>query len=303
MPSNKFSPRRRSHKRPPICLSIPPRRILTPYPPPYYGSIAGARPPANYHQIHAVSRPTDPPFPRIHRRNLIAHLYAPLDSWEWRHMVIELQRHWPLFNGKKIIAIPTAKDLHPPHVLQSYFPPGATFIHTPNDRRLREVATFLPLLQRIRSLNKHEATFYCHSKGTSPFHVDRPNTPQAIRLWTTHLFWACLTQWKRIHQLLKHHAAASAYLIDYSGIPNHRMTSPTGLTLGTWHFAGTFFWFRNEQIFSRKFWSAIPDDPFAAEMWLGSFVPAGLAGSLPPTWHPPKTNPPDLYEPGPHPTH
>ncbi|GAH09768.1 unnamed protein product, partial [marine sediment metagenome] len=67
-----------------------------------------------------------------------------------------------------------------------------------------------------------------------------------------------------------------------------------------WHYAGSFFWFRHDCIFRDPHWSAIPDDPYAVEMWLGDFIPSKLAATLYQTWPPTFHPAPDLYNPASH---
>lgn len=301
MPSNSLTPRRRSHGKPPICKSKLPLPPLPPYPPPYYCGLINLDPVALYHRSLALPQPPRPPFKPIAVRNLLCHLYANLANSHWLATVNALRDHWSLFNGLRIIAIPTGPDLVPPDELRARLPPNCLTFTFPNDPRLREVASFLPLLKAVQSIDQTRATFYCHAKGTTPLHDITPNKSAAIRKWRNHMIFSCLTQWRNVSHLLRRYATVGTYKIDYSNIPGYRMTSPSGLTTGLWHYAGTFFWFRNDQVFTRPHWSAIADDPFAAEMWLGGFIPPELAAGIPPGWTPPETNPPDLYHPDAHP--
>ena len=43
--------------------------------------------------------------------NLIYHVCPYADSDVWRSNVEEIVRRWPIFNGKKVIAISTGKDM------------------------------------------------------------------------------------------------------------------------------------------------------------------------------------------------
>ena len=61
---------------------------------------------------------------------------------------------------------------------------------------------------------------------------------------------------------------------------------PSRLRHGTWHFAGTFFWFRHDVIFGNELWREVPGDHYGVEAWLGGFIPIEESFSMYQPWAP-----------------
>lgn len=272
--SSKLSGRRRTRGTPPICKVPRP-----PPPPPSY-----LPPAATEHQRFLTKQqlpPTPPPpYEPITTRNLIAHIYPTKANDAATTVLAELNARWHLFNGRKLISLAIDRHTTPVAVIKQLLPEDAECVATPNNPRLRETASFLNLLREIRTLDPHTATFYCHSKGASPTHNASPATALAIRYWTLRMLHALLDHWPDVDHALRTHAAAGIYKIDLTHIPNLSITSPTGGPTPRWSYAGSFFWFRHDCIYTRYRWSCIPDDSYASEDWLGSFLPPEQGASL-----------------------
>lgn len=232
--------------------------------------------------------------------NLIYHL-APLRVNEvWRHNLDQLcQPHrWRLFNGRRIIAVATGDKLDPISRVREEFATrncrDAEFIEVPNDVRLREVASFRTLLERVQSQREREATFYAHSKGNST-----TDNAKGAWAWTLAMYRRLLDEPEIIRDLLRTHAFVGACKMTWDR--NARSPYPTKLNVGNWMLAGTFYWFNHNKVFSRESWSSIPDDRYAAEAWPSIACPDDTEGAtvyqpwpvntLPigspydPTWH------------------
>ena len=90
-------------------------------------------------------------YPEIKTRNLLYHVYAPVDVDEWKMNVAELVKHWDVFNGKKIICVAKEDRLHATAFVRDHFPGDAEFYQIQNDKALREQVTFEYLLSRWKT--------------------------------------------------------------------------------------------------------------------------------------------------------
>lgn len=300
MTSNKFSARRGHAKKPPICISKPPK---PPYPPNPGGRGSTRRPidPALAWTRRSRLPPVpSPPHKPITIRNLTYHVYPNPENEEWFQNLDQLRRRWTLFNGRRTVAIATGPGLVPPDRVESFLGPDAEYFPLPNDPRLRETASFLHLLRTIRSTATNEATFYAHTKGASPHHHAQPGKELAIRYWRNRMYHELLDFPAKVAQALIGHATCGTFKIDYSQFPGYLMHSPTGLDSATWHYAGSFFWFRHDCIFRNPHWSEVSDDPYAAELWLGNLLDTSKAATIYQPWPAIHHPPPDLYDPNTH---
>lgn len=297
--SSKFSRRRAQAKRPPICISKPPPKPYE-YPPYPYGEYLPDDPAWAWAERSRL--PPVPPAPRqpITTWNLAFHLYPHPGSNVWLYNLEQLRNRWNIFNGRRVIAVATGPGLIPLDRVRLELPANAEILPIPNNPRLRETRSFLPLLQSLRSLATYEATFYAHSKGCSQHHHHQPGKAFAIEYWRNRMYHTLLDDLPRIQAALQNHATAGCFKIDYSKILDYQMRSPTGLEWGNWHFAGNFWWIRHDCIFRNPHWPEIADDPFAVEMWLGDLLPSHEAQSVYQPWNEHVHPPPNLYDPATH---
>ena len=300
MPSNKFSGRRRSHGTPKICKKPLPPDL--PYPPPYH--YAGGSPLSDSHwaAINSARLPAipDPPYHEITLRNLIYHVYPHPRNDSWFSNLDQIRLRTDLFNGKRIVAIATGPHLHKPEIVRNFLGNAFKYFTFPNDPRLRQTASFLELLHRVRSTKSNEATFYAHTKGSSETHPTDENKKLAIQLWRDRMYNELLDSPDLLAAKLRHHPCLGTFKVDYSHTDQPRMLSPTGLFWGDWHYAGTFFWFRHDCIFRNPTWTFIADDMYAAESWLSGLIMADQAPTIYQPWDPLSLPPPDLYDPETH---
>jgi hypothetical protein len=183
------------------------------------------------------------------------------------------------FNGRRIVAIATGGEAESPEIVRAAFGPkrhSIEFIEVKNDKRLREVASFRRLLAEVESTHHYEATFYDHTKGNSTH-----DNPLGAELWARTAYRVLLDDPKRIGDVLRYWPAVGMNMIHWpTGEPP---PYPTKLAHGNWMFAGTFFWFRNDVIFTRQ-WNNIPDDRYGAEAWLSGMLPFGSGWSAYQAW-------------------
>lgn len=197
-------------------------------------------------------------------RNLLMHVWPSMNgSWRWN--CDQVMQRAELFNGRRIVTVATDQNSEQLEAVQKYMQ-GFTdeFIHATNDPRGREVATFIPMLEKLESLDLNEVTFFCHNKGARHAGIiDNPNS--TIQLWAEAMYETCLDYWSDVESILKAKAMAGSFKRygQFTTKGNHR-----------WHYSGTFYWFRNRDVFSRN-WRYIDRQFFGVESWPGHmFLPS-----------------------------
>ena len=187
------------------------------------------------------------------RRNLIMHLYPKREGQNWRRSVAHLLARWSLFNGRKIISVAIDTSTDSWQTVREAFGPdsGAEFIEIHNTA-LQEAQSLPGLLSEVEAYSKDEITFYCHAKGCT--HTEN----RASHLWADAMFAACLDYPDLVDCVLSEKAACGAF----------RSTQQIGNSPSAWHFAGTFFWFKNWDLFRRN-WRSHEDVFWGAESYLG----------------------------------
>jgi hypothetical protein len=219
----------------------------------------------------------------IFKTNLIYHVYPSKKNDVWIQNIEQLARRWQNFNHQRVVAIATGPDCcHPDEVKEMlYFPNRpAQFIEMENDPILRETKSFLPLLQSIQSQDPNEATFYAHTKGTSTAEF-----AVGVARWRNAMYHHLLDQGNVVRELLRTHPCVGCCkMIWEHKDPEIDVPYPTKLEYGNWMFAGTFFWFRNQSVFSHPNWSCIPQDRYGTEAWLSGMFTAEQAVSLHQPW-------------------
>jgi hypothetical protein len=224
-----------------------------------------------------------PKYVRPTRLNLIYHVAPFAKSDIWRKNVRQLTRRWDVFNGRRIIAIATGPEMAPPSEVHRAFAEGRlgdgmmrsgddeksaphpiidspphtiTFLEVPNDRALRESSSFLRLLEAVESRDPREATFYAHAKGVTTI-----GDAEGVMYWRNLMY----------HELLDDPEAIKDALTRYAIVGTHRKTTTAEYPCGAkspWHFAGSYFWFRNDALFGKdeggrmKAESGVPNSSF-----------------------------------------
>lgn len=300
MPSNKFTRNKRLRRTPPVCRKPPLPPPPYPYSPPAAGEEIATEQFTNWaQQAHLPALPT-PPFNSIAIRNLAYNVYPNAHNPGWISNLRQIRQRWSLFNGRRVIAIAQDKDTIPPPEIMAQLGPDAEYIVHPNNPRTREQPGFVALIYALQNCNPNEATFYAHTQGTTPYHNTHRQRQLAKTFWRNRMYHELLDNWPAVAHELQTHATAGIYLIDYTDTGQTPPESPTGGPWGWWHYCGTFFWFRHDHVYRNPRWSMFPDDCYAPEMWLGSFLPSRLAATLHQPYHQ-KANPqPDYYDPKTH---
>jgi hypothetical protein len=133
-----------------------------------------------------------------------------------------------------------------------------------NNQAIREVATFPWLLETVRSTDPNEVTFCCHAKG-----VTHSMDSITVR-WAARQYRACLDDWQTVRRMLERYSMAGAFrkFGQFTTLNNHR-----------WHYSGTNYWFRHDDVFSRE-WQTIDQKFFGTESWPGRLFPPEACGCL-----------------------
>lgn len=202
------------------------------------------------------------------RRNLLYHVY-PLsgnNAWQWN--VDRLCRSLHLFNGKIVVAVvldpasgrkPDPTGPHPPDTHRHLAPCDTIqtvkdrfgkwayrieFLEVENDPQLREVASFVPLFSRVKSTDPRDITLYAHAKGTTRHHGHTAGR------WTEMLYEVFLDHWPLVEGFLRSFPVAGAFQKMGPGWSHQQSNSD-------WHYSGSWFAFRNADLFSQSDWQRI----------------------------------------------
>jgi hypothetical protein len=218
-------------------------------------------------------------------RNCIYHVAALKTNDHWLRNVEQIKKRWDVFTGQRVIAYATGDACHPLAAVHASLP-AATIIEVPNDPRLREVASFGRLLREVASTNPNEVTFYAHTKGNST-----AESIQASIRWRNAMYHYLMDDVEQVRRALCNHAFCGTHKIQWQD-GNHPY--PSGLKIGTWMHAGTFWWFRHDRVFTKD-WQQIADDRYAAEAWPSTICAAEDAWSMYQPW-PDRENRPNPYD-------
>lgn len=188
-------------------------------------------------------------------RHLLFHVYPVGERWRWH--AAEMGKRLGLFNGRRVLALALDARTAPAAEVRAAFGDGWTdVLEVANDPSLREVATFLPLFERVLGhAGPEDVTLYAHAKGAVR------EGHRAVAEWTTTLYETLLDHWPVVEGLLRSHPVAGSFRRDHAGWSGRESASQ-------WHFSGSWLWFRNRDLFARpdwrridRFWSGIEPYP------------------------------------------
>ncbi len=189
----------------------------------------------------------------------------PIVRNTWQRNVAQLRQRMSLFNGRRTVAIVTGLGLDPPDaVIREFAGEVEDWIILPNDASLREVVTFVPLLERCATTAPYECTFYAHAKG-----VTRSIEDTNVHRWATIQYETCLDYWPLVELSLFGHPMAGSFKKIGHIFEGSR---------SSWHYSGTFYWLRNAAVFSRQTWHEVDQKWWGNESWPGlHFAPDEVA--------------------------
>ncbi len=190
-------------------------------------------------------------------RHLTYHVWPTKRSDCWKWNLAQLASRYYLFNGTRCLGIVTDAETHTANEVTDFAASlGMTFDfveHHKNNKQLREVVTWLPMLRRLhpRSAAPHEVVFSAHAKGT------QYENGRYTRDWTDLMYQSCLDYWPVVEQHLESSLMTGSF-------------REFGL-LGKWHdwaYSGTFFWWRLAEI-GRRRWMDVDHWFAGTESWPG----------------------------------
>lgn len=204
--------------------------------------------------------------------NLLYHITPIKNKYQWNLNEI-LKREAVFENGKMVFAVSQDVGLDSVEHVKKYLPEeerGKVEIFTVENHPVyRETVSLAPLLDRVRT-DKDSYTFYAHTKG-----ITRGNNP-AIKLWTTAMYQWNLDNMSLVYSMLQKYPVAGCFKRINKKCPD----APKIFKLTDWHYSGTFFWFRNDRLFSKYNWRAVSKDRYGTETYLAKFFKTEEAGVL-----------------------
>ena len=180
-------------------------------------------------------------------RHLLYNCCALTHSDEWKLNVDRLVRYPDAFNGRRLVLIKTGPGIADPSEIEPLFAPlgECEFIQWPNDPHLKEIAGFIETLEKLQG--EEGAVFYAHTKGAKYAGVPEEYM-EGIRRWRDRMYYELLRDPEVIDAALAKQPAVGCFRMK----GNHPPLPPGG----KWHFAGTFWWLRLEELFKRD-WRGI----------------------------------------------
>lgn len=203
-------------------------------------------------------------------KHLLYHIYPVAGNGMWQWNVDELCKRMSLFNGRRIVAVvtdpatgrkpdptgPLGPDRHRVAMgtcdtvtdVQDRFGKWADqieWVEVENDPALREVATFLPLFERLEgNAGPNDVLLYAHAKGTTR------DAKHVAKVWAGVLYEVMMDYWGVVADQLKSHPVTGAFRKFGKGWAKSQSTSG-------WHYSGSWAWFRAQALFSKPDWRRI----------------------------------------------
>jgi len=230
--------------------------------------------------------------------NLIFHFYPWKVNDCWKLHAWMLKRYLPFFYGKKVVAVATDDESWGiDEVKKEIDDPLVEYIRVTNNSNLCEQVSFLDLLSEVNNPDENFRTFYGHSKGNLRVTDDEDENDDHILgviTWMDNIYSHLLGHiWTVIDLLEVFKCVGTNKMIWPKNISS---PYPSRLLHGNWMFAGTFFWFRNDAVFSHPDWAKIPEDRYAVEAYLSGLFPEKEAISICQSWPSRKSPWPPPYD-------
>lgn len=189
------------------------------------------------------------------KKNLLFHIYPKIGGeWNWKWHIEKIRENASVFNGKICIGIATGDGLAKPDVVQNEMKDlnVGDWVIKPNSQSLCETTTFYDLLSCVSRPDGPEITFRGHTKG-----VTHPK--DCVEQKWKELMWQTCMDMQSVTDALSSHVMAGS-------MKCHEPLAKKDKS--NWFYAGTFFWFRSSDIFSRD-WSFIEETKWWPEYWPG----------------------------------
>lgn len=211
-------------------------------------------------------KPTYRKFEGPIKRHLCYHIWPKHPNiWKWN--LDELKKRVELFNGLRCLGVATDDDTASLEEVKEYMSDVRIdrWIHVRNNPKIREGATFLQLLECLPN-NPNDVTFYGHAKGV------RHHVGSITVEWAQTQYTVNLDHWKTIESGLTHFPIVGSF----KRYGQFRLQNNFH-----WHYSGTFFWFRNHEVFSKSSWRRLHTGFFACvEAWPANLFEPHEAGCI-----------------------
>ena len=194
------------------------------------------------------------------RRHLLYHVMPIRGNGVWQWNLDRLKARLSLFTGGRLVALATDHRTDTAEAVKAYLGDGVEYLEFANDPGLREVLTFLPMLERVASyVSPNDYTFYGHAKGVTK----AVNRAVSVHPWTNVMYETCLDYWPLVQEVLQRQPVCGSFKKVGRGFAS----------AGGWHYSGTFFWVRNKELFGRT-WRRIDRTWWGVEAYPGlQFTP------------------------------
>lgn len=202
--------------------------------------------------------------------NLLYHITPLKNKYHWN--LNQIVKRLDIFKtGKVVFAVAQGKGLEDIEKVKQLLPNNSNVTVFPieNDLVYRETVSLLPLLQHVQ-LEKDSYTFYAHTKG-----ITRGNQP-AIKIWTEAMYEWNLDNMLLVYRMLKKYPVVGCFKRYNAKCKD----APAIFYKSTWHYSGTFWWFRNNDLFAKRNWQNIPLDRYGTEVYLSWLFKSKDAGVL-----------------------
>lgn len=202
------------------------------------------------------------PFAGYPKRNLIYHI-TPMANYLENIRLLNI--YLDVFDGVRLATVAQGPGLRPLGEVAKQLP-SVTLISVRNDRTIRETAAFPLLLDKLNKIaDPDSVTFFGHTKGVTR------NNP-AVNIWTEQLYRKNLENLSRTMQLLEKYPVVGSFKRKGRFLNMPR--------LSTWHYSGTFFWFRNRDLFAKPNWKNVPKTRYGTEAYLSLLFSEKEAGCI-----------------------
>jgi hypothetical protein len=191
------------------------------------------------------------------------HVYPKRDPGHWRRAVRHVRARLSQFDGLRLVSVAVDQSTDRADDVCREFGGLVDVREVPNDDR-QEVVSFPWLLEEAsQASSPDDLVFYCHAKGCTH------SANQSSHLWCDAMASTCLDYPQFVEHVLRERSIAGAF----------RSIQRVGASAATFHYAGTFYWFRAGVAFSRD-WRNCDADFWGAESWPGLVFDIGEGGCL-----------------------
>lgn len=201
------------------------------------------------------------------QKNLLYHIWPTSKTQHWRWNVRQLLQRIDLFDGVRSIGVALDDSTDSLDEVKAAFGDAEIdhWIVRKNNAKIREGATFLKLMDTIPR-GGDSVTCYTHAKGV------RHHEGSLTVNWAEMMYRTTFDHWPHVKSVLSQYPVAGTFKrLGMFKLPGNHC----------WHYSGTFFWFRNRDVFARPEWSRIHNRFFACvEAWPANVFKADEAGVI-----------------------